>query len=70
MKLILGFHFLQSFVIPVNVRVTDINDNAPEWINAPYSLPLSEVTVPGTRSDQNSYIEEFKMISVFFIFSS
>ncbi|KAJ6636860.1 Protocadherin Fat 1 [Pseudolycoriella hygida] len=38
-----------SFVIPVNVRVTDINDNAPEWIGAPYSLPLSEVTVPGTR---------------------
>ncbi|XP_037028708.1 protocadherin beta-12 isoform X2 [Bradysia coprophila] len=38
-----------SFVIPVNIRVTDVNDNAPEWIGAPYSLHLSEVTVPGTR---------------------
>lgn len=36
-------------MIPVNVRVTDVNDNAPQWIGAPYSLPLSEVTVPGTR---------------------
>uniref|UniRef100_A0A336MED8 CSON000375 protein n=1 Tax=Culicoides sonorensis TaxID=179676 RepID=A0A336MED8_CULSO len=38
-----------SFVIPVNIRVTDINDNAPQWIAAPYILSLSEVTVPGTR---------------------
>ncbi|XP_055377565.1 protocadherin-16 [Condylostylus longicornis] len=38
-----------SFVIPVNVRVTDVNDNAPQWIGAPYTLTLSEVTVPGTR---------------------
>lgn len=41
--------YFQSFVIPVNIRVTDVNDNAPQWIGAPYSLPLSEVTVPGTR---------------------
>lgn len=40
---------MQSFVIPVNVRVIDINDNAPQWIGAPYILTLSEVTVPGTR---------------------
>lgn len=39
----------QSFVIPVNIRVTDVNDNAPQWVGAPYTLPLSEVTVPGTR---------------------
>ncbi|XP_026466769.1 protein dachsous-like [Ctenocephalides felis] len=38
-----------SFVIPVNIRVTDANDNAPQWIGAPYTLTLSEVTVPGTR---------------------
>lgn len=43
------FVSLQSFVIPVNIRVTDINDNAPQWIGAPYSLSLSEVTVPRTR---------------------
>lgn len=43
------FFFLQSFVVPVNIRVTDVNDNAPQWIGAPYSLSLSEVTVPGTR---------------------
>ncbi|XP_055906826.1 protocadherin alpha-8 isoform X1 [Eupeodes corollae] len=38
-----------SFVIPVNVRVIDVNDNAPQWIGTPYTLTLSEVTVPGTR---------------------
>lgn len=43
------FFILQSFVVPVNIRVTDVNDNAPQWIGAPYSLSLSEVTVPGTR---------------------
>lgn len=43
-------HFLfQSFVIPVNVKVIDVNDNAPQWIGAPYILSISEVTVPGTR---------------------
>lgn len=26
-----------------------MNDNAPQWVGAPYSLSLSEVTVPGTR---------------------
>lgn len=40
---------LQSFVVPVNIRVTDANDNAPQWIGSPYLLTLSEVTVPGTR---------------------
>lgn len=29
--------------------MTDINDNSPQWIGAPYILTLSEVTVPGTR---------------------
>lgn len=29
--------------------MTDVNDNAPKWINAPYVITLSEVTVPGTR---------------------
>ncbi|CAH1176126.1 unnamed protein product [Phaedon cochleariae] len=38
-----------GFVIPVNVRVTDVNDNAPVFINAPYVLNISEVTVVGTR---------------------
>lgn len=36
-------------MIPVNIRVTDVNDNAPQWVGAPYTLTLSEVTVPGTR---------------------
>lgn len=39
----------QGFVIPINIRVTDINDNAPRFINAPYILNISEVTVVGTR---------------------
>lgn len=38
-----------GFVIPVNIRVTDANDNAPIFINAPYILNISEVTVVGTR---------------------
>ncbi|XP_065202017.1 protocadherin beta-11 isoform X2 [Planococcus citri] len=38
-----------SFIIPVNIRVTDVNDNAPQFINAPYLLNVSEVTVVGTR---------------------
>lgn len=38
-----------GFVIPVNIRVTDANDNAPVFINAPYILNISEVTVVGTR---------------------
>lgn len=36
-------------MIPVNVRVIDVNDNSPQWIGTPYILTLSEVTVPGTR---------------------
>ncbi|KAJ8979542.1 hypothetical protein NQ317_017690, partial [Molorchus minor] len=38
-----------GFVIPVNIRVTDANDNSPIFINAPYVLNISEVTVVGTR---------------------
>ncbi|XP_044750836.1 protocadherin-16 [Coccinella septempunctata] len=38
-----------GFVIPINIRVTDANDNSPIFINAPYVLNISEVTVVGTR---------------------
>lgn len=38
-----------GFLIPVNIRVTDANDNAPQFVNAPYVLNISEVTVVGTR---------------------
>ncbi|XP_066940090.1 protocadherin-16 [Macrobrachium rosenbergii] len=37
-----------SFTIPVNIRVTDDNDNAPVFVNAPYYVNVSEVTVVGT----------------------
>ncbi|XP_030565776.1 protocadherin beta-11 isoform X1 [Drosophila novamexicana] len=47
-----------SFVVPVNVRVTDVNDNAPQWIGTPYTLTLSEVTVPGTRILQGARAED------------
>lgn len=33
----------------MTIRVKDENDNAPQWVGAPYSLSLSEVTVPRTR---------------------
>ncbi|XP_039300341.1 cadherin-related family member 1-like, partial [Nilaparvata lugens] len=38
-----------GFEIPINIRVTDANDNAPQFVNAPYILNISEVTVVGTR---------------------
>nr|XP_049698063.1 protocadherin-16 isoform X1 [Helicoverpa armigera] len=38
-----------SFIIPVSVRVWDVNDNAPAWLGAPYRARLSELTAPGTR---------------------
>ncbi|XP_011188059.1 protocadherin Fat 1 isoform X2 [Zeugodacus cucurbitae] len=47
-----------SFVIPVNVRVIDVNDNAPIWVGAPYTLTLSEVTVSGTRILQGAHAED------------
>ncbi|CAH2990393.1 unnamed protein product [Chilo suppressalis] len=38
-----------SFIIPVSVRVWDVNDNAPAWVGAPYRVRLSELTAPGSR---------------------
>ncbi|XP_045760272.1 protocadherin-16 [Maniola jurtina] len=38
-----------SFVIPVSVRVWDVNDNAPAWRGAPYRARVSELAAPGTR---------------------
>lgn len=38
-----------GFVIPINIRITDVNDNSPVWRGAPYSISLSETTVVGTR---------------------
>lgn len=40
-----NYRLLQSFIIPVNIRVTDVNDNAPQFINAPYLLNVSEVRI-------------------------
>jgi hypothetical protein len=40
---------IPSFIIPVNIRVQDVNDNAPKWVGSPYTISLSEVTVRGTR---------------------
>ncbi|KAI5638610.1 cadherin domain-containing protein [Phthorimaea operculella] len=38
-----------TFIIPVSVRVWDVNDNAPMWIGAPYRVRLSELTAVGSR---------------------
>ncbi|CAK1600473.1 unnamed protein product [Parnassius mnemosyne] len=38
-----------SFIIPVSVRVWDVNDNAPEWIGAPYEARVSELASVGSR---------------------
>ncbi|XP_045515064.1 protocadherin-like wing polarity protein stan isoform X1 [Pieris brassicae] len=38
-----------SFVIPVSVRVWDVNDNAPVWSGAPYRARVSELSAVGAR---------------------
>ncbi|KAG6443970.1 hypothetical protein O3G_MSEX003096 [Manduca sexta] len=38
-----------SFVIPVSVRVWDVNDNAPVWAGGPYRARISELAAVGTR---------------------
>ncbi|GLV38516.1 Cadherin 96Cb [Carabus blaptoides fortunei] len=47
-----------GFTIPINIRVTDANDNAPRFLNAPYVLNISEVTVIGTRVLQGVRAED------------
>jgi len=44
----LGNHNEPRLQIPVNIRVTDANDNAPVFQNAPYSLSISESTAIGS----------------------
>ncbi|CAH0553168.1 unnamed protein product [Brassicogethes aeneus] len=39
--------------IPVIVRLTDINDNAPQFVNTPYATSISELTPVGTTIFQN-----------------
>ncbi|CAH1118837.1 unnamed protein product [Phaedon cochleariae] len=39
--------------IPVIVRLTDINDNAPQFVNTPYETTISELTPVGTTIFQN-----------------
>ncbi|XP_038208492.1 protocadherin-16 [Zerene cesonia] len=38
-----------SFVIPVSVRVWDVNDNAPAWLGAPYAARVPESAPRGAR---------------------
>ena len=42
-----------EFTIPVNIHVTDVNDNVPVFVNAPYKLNISELTIVGTRIFSN-----------------
>ncbi|XP_074597982.1 uncharacterized protein LOC141852757 [Brevipalpus obovatus] len=37
-----------SIIIPVRIIVTDANDHSPEFIAAPYTVNVSEVSVPGS----------------------
>ncbi|XP_018578210.1 cadherin-99C [Anoplophora glabripennis] len=39
--------------VPVIVRLTDINDNAPQFVNTPYETSISELTPVGTTIFQN-----------------
>ncbi|XP_046974937.1 protocadherin-like wing polarity protein stan isoform X2 [Vanessa cardui] len=38
-----------SFVVPVSVRVWDVNDNAPAWRGAPFRARVSELAAVGAR---------------------
>lgn len=40
---------IPSFIIPVNIRVHDVNDNAPKWVGSPYTISLSEVSCVVTQ---------------------
>ena len=42
-----------GFTIPVVVRVTDVNDNTPNFVDAPYHLNISELTIVGSRIFRN-----------------
>ncbi|XP_014233945.1 cadherin-99C isoform X2 [Trichogramma pretiosum] len=44
--------------IPVIVRVSDINDNAPKFINTPYSTTVSELTPIGSTIFKNVVAED------------
>ena len=44
---------LLGFTIPVIVRVTDVNDNTPNFFDAPYLLNISELTIVGSRIFRN-----------------
>jgi len=41
--LLLLFFVTKTLTVPVNVRVTDANDNSPVFRNASYSVNVSEV---------------------------
>ncbi len=41
------FHF-QSISIPVTIRVSDVNDNKPHFLEGPFSINVSEQTLPGS----------------------
>lgn len=52
--------------IPVIVRVSDINDNAPKFINTPYSVNVSEVSNVGFLF---LFISKFPITKNFHFFS-
>ena len=37
-----------GFTIPISIRVTDVNDNAPMFLGAPYMLNVSELSLVGS----------------------
>ena len=37
-----------GFTIPISIRVTDVNDNAPVFLGAPYTLNVSELSLVGS----------------------
>ncbi|CAG7647491.1 unnamed protein product [Allacma fusca] len=52
-------HNEPSIQIPITVRVIDVNDNVPKWINPPSIVNVSEQTLPGT-----SILTGFKAIDM------
>ncbi|KAJ8937491.1 hypothetical protein NQ314_011881, partial [Rhamnusium bicolor] len=44
---------IHTIYLQLIVRLTDINDNAPEFVNTPYETSISELTPVGTTIFQN-----------------
>lgn len=55
---------IQSLTIPVNIRVTDANDNSPVFRNATYSVSISEASFNKTKKPKKKKVERNLTLSM------